>query len=125
MSRGLVFLSVLSAVADRDLVPQRMWLDRLAFMIPGPAATRWLLLADAACLVALGAGMRAPMVAVPAALAVGFVLLNALGIALTDFYLGLSVFHLVVGITTILCARRGRWLGGIVLGLAVLFGVLT
>jgi hypothetical protein len=94
-------------------------------MIPGPAATRWLLLADAACLVALGAGTPAPMVAVPAVLAIGFVLLNALGMALTDFYLGLSVFHLVVGITTILLARRGRWLGGVVLGLAVLFGVLT
>ena len=69
--------------------------------------------------------MRAPLVAVPAALAVGFVVLNALGMALTDFYLGLSVFHLVVGITTIVCARRGRWLGGVVLGLAVLFGVFT
>jgi|SRR2546428_31312 len=122
MSRGLVFLSL---AADLHLVPQRMWLDRLALMIPGPAATRWLLLADAACLVALGAGMRAPVVAVPAALAVGFVVLNALGMAVTDFYLGLSVFHLVVGITTILCGRRGRWLGGVVLGLAVLFGVLT
>ena len=122
MSRGLVFLS---RAADLHLVPQRMGLDRLALMIPGPAATRWLLLADAACLVALGAGMRAPVVAVPAALAVGFVVLNALGMAVTDFYLGLSVFHLVVGITTILCGRRGRWLGGVVLGLAVLFGVLT
>jgi len=122
MSRGLVFLSL---AADLHLVPQRMWLDRLALMIPGPAATRWLLLADAACLVALGAGMRAPVVAVPAALAVGFVVLNALGMAVTDFYLGLSVFHLVVGITTILCGRRGRWLGGVVLGLAVLFCVLT
>src|SRR5215831_15080959 len=75
MSRGLVVLFA----ADRDLVPQRMWLDRLALMIPGPAATRWLLLADAACLVALGAGMRLPVVAVPAALAAGFVVLNALG----------------------------------------------
>ena len=121
MSRGLVVLFA----ADRDLVPQRMWLDRLALMIPGPAATRWLLLADAACLVALGAGMRRPVVAVPAALAAGFVVLNALGMALTDFYLGLSVFHLVVGITTILCGRRGRWLGGVLLGLAILLGVLT
>lgn len=122
MSRGFVFLSL---AADRDLIPQRMWLDRLALLIPGPAATRWLLLADAACLVTLGAGMRAPVVAVPAALAVGFVALNALGMALTDFYLGLSVFHLVIGVTTLLCGRRGRWLGGVVLGLAVLFGVLT
>src|SRR5262249_26830292 len=122
MSRRLVFLSL---AADSDLVPQRIWLDRLAHMIPGPAATRWLLLGDAACLIAVGAGMRTPAVAVPAALAVGFVVLNALGMAMTDFYLGLSVFHLVVGITTILCVRRGRWLGGIVLGLAVLLGILT
>jgi len=122
MSRGLVFLSL---AADRNLVPQRMWLDRLALMIPGPTATRWLLLADAACLVAVGAGMRLPVVAVPAALAVGFVVLNALGMLLTDFYLGLSVFHLVVGIITILHGRRTRWLGGVVLGLAVLLGVLT
>src|SRR5215472_11600500 len=121
MSRGLVVLFA----ADRDLVPQRMWLDRLALMIPGPAATRWLLLADAVCLVALGAGMRLPVVAVPAALVVGFVVLNALGMVLTDFYLGLSVFHLVVGIITILHGRRARWLGGVVLGLAVLLGVLT
>src|SRR2546426_2117249 len=109
MSRGLVFLSL---AADLHLVPQRMWLDRLALMIPGPAATRWLLLADAACLVALGAGMRAPVVAVPAALAVGFVVLNALGMAVTDFYLGPSVFHPAGGLNTTLFGRRGAWPGG-------------
>jgi hypothetical protein len=122
MSRELLLLSL---AADPHLVPQRMWLDRLALVIPGPAATRWLLLTDAACLVALGACRRAPWVAVPAALAVGFVVLNALGMVVTDFYLGLSVFHLVVGITTICCGRRGRWLGGVVIGLALVLGVLT
>jgi len=116
---------VMSLVAGPHVVPQRLWLDRLALVIPGPAATRWLLLADAACLIVLGAGRRAPMVAVPAALFVGFIVLNALGMALTDFYLGLAAFHLVVGITTIVWGRRGRWLGAGVITLALLFGVFT
>src|SRR5262249_42255014 len=114
-----------SLVVGPHMVPQRMWLDRLALVIPAPAATRWLLLADAACLVVLGAGTRAPVVAVPAALFVGFIVLNALGMGLTDFYLGLAAFHLVVGITTVVWGRRGRWLGGVVISLALVFGVFT
>src|SRR2546422_10879946 len=49
----------------------------------------------------------------------------ALGLALTDFYLGLAAFHLGVGLTTSLCARRWRWLGVALIALALVLGALT
>ena len=105
-------LTVFGLLAAAELLtPQRWWLERLAFVVPGPRATRWLLVADAVCLVALGLVARKPLVGVPLALGGGFIALNALGLALTDFYLGLAAFHLGVGLTTSLCARRWRWLG--------------
>ena len=107
------------------LTPQRAWLERLAFVVPGPAATRWLLVADAACLIALGLCSRHPWLGVPLALGAGFLVLNVLGMALTDFYLGLALFHLVVGIGTAVVARRTRWLGVALVVLALTLGVLT
>ena len=114
----------LTALAS-DLVPLRIWLDRLAFLIPGSAATRWLLLADAACLVAVGRAWCRPLVGVPAALVLGFVTLNLLGMAVTDFYLGLALFHLTVALTALVGLRGARWAGLALLILAVLFGSLT
>ena len=123
MFDGGVLLS-LSAVGP-SVIPQRAWLDRLAFIVPGPTASRWLLLADAACLVMLGARTRLPVVAIPVALGGGFILLNVLGMAVTDFYLGLAAFHLAVGVVTVLIGRQLRWLGAAVIALALVAGLLT
>jgi hypothetical protein len=113
------------AAAEQPLTLQRVWLDRLAIIIPATMATRWLLLADLACLIALGLGMRRPLLGVVLTLGGGFLVLNGLGMALTDFYLGLALFHFVVGVTVVLFARRARWLGAATLGLALVLGALT
>lgn len=105
-------------------IPARVWLERLALVVPGPAATRWLLLADLLCLVALGLALRAPRIAIPVALGTGFLALNVLAMLLNDFFLGLALFHLVVG-TAALLLRRARWLGAATLVLALTLGVLT
>ncbi len=119
-------LTVLGLLASvQPLTPQRWWLDRLAFVIPGPAATRWLLVADVACLAALGLVARRPLVGVPVALGAGFIALIALGLALTDFYLGLAAFHVGVGTTTSLLARRWRRLGIVLIVLTLVLGALT
>ena len=114
-----------TVVARASLTPQRGWFERLAFVLPGPAASRWLLLADAVCLVALGRRTRRPLLGVPLALGLGFIVLNALGLALTDFYLALTAFHLAVGAATLTIAGRSRWLGGGLIVLSVVLGALT
>src|SRR5713101_7396338 len=96
---------VLLIVAAEPLVPQRAWLERLALLVPSEAANRWLLLADLVCLVALGLSTRQPWLGVPLAVGVGFFALNALGVALTEFYLALAVFHLAVAIMTLAVLR--------------------
>jgi hypothetical protein len=111
--------------AAAALTPQRWWVERLAFVLPGPQASRWLLLADAVCLVTLGFRTRRPLLGVPLALAVGFAALNGLGLALTDFYLALAAFHLAVGVATLAVAGPSRWLGGGLIALALVLGVLT
>jgi hypothetical protein len=108
-----------------DLVPQRAWLERLALLIPGPTGTRWLLVADAACLLAVGLVARRPWLAVPAALAGGFFVLNVLGLAVTDFYLALALFHLAVGLAALLLGGRARWTGAVLLLVALSTAVLT
>ncbi len=113
------------AAAEPYLTSQRAWLDRLAMIVPGPAATRWLLVADLACLIALGLATHRRVVGVALSLVVGFLVLNLLGMALTDFYLGLALFHLLVGLTTMLTLRRVRWLGAATLGLVLVLGLLT
>lgn len=114
-----------TVVVAASLTPQRGWLERLAFVVPGPVASRWLLLADAVCLVALGFRTRRPILGVPFALGLGFIGLNGLGLALTDFYLALTAFHLAVGTATLAVAGRSRWLGGGLIALAIVLGVLT
>ncbi len=115
-----VVLGVLDA-----LTAQREWLERLAIVIPGVTATRWLLVGDVACLVAVGLGTRRSTAGIALAIAIGFVALNALGLALLDFYLALAAFHLVVAVTTVLFSRRGRWLGVVLLVVALTLGVVT
>lgn len=112
-------------LASDPLVPQRAWLDALAIAVPGSTATRWLLLADVACLVGIALAARRPWLAVPIALVLGFAVLNALGLLFTDYYLGLAAFHIVVGITTMVTLRRARWLGVVTLALSMGLGVLT
>lgn len=107
------------------LTPQRAWLERLTPVVPSNTVTRWLLIADLACLVVLGAGARCRAIGIPAAVGAGFLVLNALGLLLTEFFLALAAFHLTVGVTTLLFAGGWRWLGGLTLLLAVVAGVLT
>jgi hypothetical protein len=107
------------------LTAQRIWLERLALIIPGPVATRWLLIADAVCLTAIGLASGRPRIWVPMALAVGFVGVNVAGMVLTDFYLGLAVFHLAAGSAAIVFARRWRWVGLTALCLTLALGILT
>lgn len=123
MPPALTVFGLLASV--EPLTPQRWWLERLAFVVPGPLATRWLLIADLACLVALALTVRAPRIAAPVALAAGFLALNVLAMLLNDFFLGLTLFHLVVGMATLLLLRRARWLGAATLALAIALGVLT
>lgn len=103
----------------------RVWLERLAIIVPGTAATRWLLLADLFCLIAIGLAARRPAIAIPHALGVGFLALNVLGMLVTDFFLGLALFHPAVGLVTLLALRRARWLGASALALSLALGVVT
>ena len=117
-------LLLLIAVNTAALTPQRVWLERLALAVPGPSASRWLLCADAVCLIALGLRTRWPVLGVPLALGAGFLVLNVIGMAVTDFYLGLAAFHLLVAIVTLALVPR-RWLGATALALATLLGLAT
>ncbi len=113
-------------LAAEPLTPQRAWLERLALVIPGPTATRWLLLADAVCLVAVGLGARRPWVGLVVALGGGFVVINALGMVLNDFYLALATFHFIVAVATLVSsARRVRWLGAALVVAALVLGIFT
>jgi hypothetical protein len=118
-------ISLVRLASSEPLTPQRWWFERLAFVVPGPLATRGLLVADVACLVALGLLARRRMLGITVALGAGFLALNVLGLALTDFYLALAAFHLGVGVTTAVCARRWRWLGIGLVVLALGLGALT
>jgi len=119
-------LGLLASVAafPVGLAPPRVWLDRLAFLVPGATATRWLLMADLVCLVALGTTARWPRVGIPAALGVGFLALNLVSMGVADFYLGLTLFHLGVGVTAVFL-RQTRWVGLAVIVLTLLLGVVT
>lgn len=114
-----------AVLAADPLVPQRAWLDALAAVVPGSTATRWLLLADVACLVVMALTSRRPWLATPIALVLGFLALNTLALLLTDFYLGLAMFHIAVAISTIVALRRTRWLGAAALALSLCLGILT
>jgi hypothetical protein len=120
----MIPLSVLVAGSAAALTPQRAWLERLALAVPGPSASRWLLFADAVCLTALGLRTRQPVLAVPLALGAGFLVLNVLGMVLTDFYLGLAAFHLLIAVITLAFYPR-RWLGATAFALVLLLGVAT
>lgn len=104
---------------------ERIWLERLAVVVPGPSATRWLLVADTVCLILIGLASQGPAIAVPLAIAAGFVVVNTFGMVVNDFYLGLALFHLAVGFTALVWLRRARWAGAALLILALSLGALT
>lgn len=114
----------LAAASAAALTPQRAWLERLALLVPSPSASRWLLLVDAACLIALGLRARHPVFGVLVAFGAGFLVVNVLGIGFTDFYLGLAAFHFLTAAITLAFVPR-RWLGATALALALLLGVAT
>jgi hypothetical protein len=105
--------------------PGRYWLEALHWIVPGPAATRWLLLADAAVLLLVAARWRRPLVAAAVALGGGFLALNVVSLLLTDFFLGLASFHVLTGVVGLVAAGRARWAGAALLALALAVGVLT
>lgn len=117
-------LASLAAVNAAALTPQRAWLESLALAVPSPSASRWLLIADAVCLIALGLRTHRPALGVPLAFGVGFFVLNVLGMGFTDFYLGLAVFHLLTGVITVAFVPR-RWVGATALALTLVLGVVT
>jgi len=105
--------------------PGRYWLERLDGIVPGPAATRWLLVADAAVVLLIAARSRRPLIAAVVAIGGAFLALNVVGMLLTDFFLGLAVFHVLTGVTGLLAAGRARWAGAALLALTLALGVLT
>jgi hypothetical protein len=107
------------APASRD------WLERLGGVIPGPTSSRWLLLADLVVLALVGARGHYPAVGSVLAVGGGFLLLNVLGLILTDFFLALAAFHVVIGVTGVLASGVARWAGALLLALTLALGGLT
>lgn len=105
--------------------PGRAWLDSLRLIVPGPAASRWLLAADAAVVVLVARRRGRPLLAVAVGLAVAFVALNVLGMLLLDFFLGLALFHLLTGLAGLAAPPPVRWAGAALLALTLALGVLT
>lgn len=103
----------------------RYWLERLTGMVPGPSATRWLLLADLCVLVLIGVRRHHGVVGSLLAIGAGFLLVNVLGLILTDFFLGLAVFHVMTGVAGILASGPARWAGAVLLVLTLALGGLT
>jgi len=105
--------------------PGRYWLEGLSALVPSPSASRALLLADVAVILLAAAGWRHPALAVPIGLALGLLVLNLVGMLLTDFFLGLAAFHFLVGLAALGGARRLRWAGAALLALTLAVGALT
>src|SRR2546425_759486 len=71
------------------------------------------------------AGWRHPTLAALVGLALGLLVLNLVGMLLTDFFLGLAAFHFLVGVAALGGARRLRWAGAGLLALTLALGALT
>lgn len=105
--------------------PGRYWLESLDWIVPGPAASRWLLLGDAAVLLLVAARRRRPLLAAAVALGAGFLALNVVSMLLTDFFLGLASFHVLAGVVGLVAAGPARRAGAALLVLALVLGALT
>src|SRR2546429_506430 len=66
-----------------------------------------------------------PTLAALVGLALGLLVLNLVGMLLTDFFLGLAAFHVLVGVAALGGARRLRWAGAGLLALTLALGALT
>lgn len=118
-------LALLLATLPPGAPASRLWLESAGWIVPAAWATRALLVADLGVLVMLGLERPHPVMAVPVALGAGFLALNALGMVLTDFFLGLLVFHLLVGATGLALRGGARWAGAGLLVLTVVLGLST
>jgi hypothetical protein len=105
--------------------PGRYWLEELSALVPSPSASRALLLADVAVILLAAAGWRHPALAALVGLALGLLVLNLAGMLLTDFFLGLVAFHVLVGVAALGGTRRLRWAGAGLLALTLALGALT
>jgi len=105
--------------------PGRLWLEGAGWIVPAAWATRALLIPDVAVLLVAAVGFRHPVLAVPVALGTGFLVLNALAMILTDFFVGLLFFHLAVGTTGVLAGGLARWAGAGLLALTLALGLVT
>lgn len=121
----LAIATTAASVFTFALTPQRAWLDDLAMIVPAAGMTRWMLLLDAVCLVLLGSQQRRPHFGIPIVLGGGFIALNVLGMAVTEFFLGLALFHIAVTVTAVLALRRRRWFGVLALAAVLAAGILT
>jgi hypothetical protein len=121
---------LLALVADAfaappGAAPARLWLESHPWVIPSPLASRWLLLADLAVIATLALRRRRPFLTLPASLLTAFLVLNGLGMLLTDFFLGLLAFHLLTGLGVLTVAGRLRWMGAGLLVLTILLALAT
>lgn len=105
--------------------PARLWFDSFPWLLPSPAASRWLLLADLTMIVTLAVRSRRPFIVMPVGFAGGFLALIGLGMLLTDFYLGILGFHILAGTVGVLALGPLRWMGGGLLALTLLLGIVT
>ena len=105
--------------------PGRYWLEGLAWLVPGTAGTRWLLLADLAIIGLIAARRRRPVVAVVIGVGIAFLALNVLSLLLTDFFLGLALFHMLTGVAGVVATGRAWWSGVLLLALTLTLGVMT
>lgn len=105
--------------------PSRYWLESLSWAVPGPSITRWLLVADLLVLLSIAARFRQGPTGIVLAVGLGFFALNVISMILTDFFLGLAVFHGVTGLAGLLTAGPARWAGGTLLAITLVLGALT
>jgi hypothetical protein len=105
--------------------PGRYWLEAISFLVPSPGASRGLLVADVTVILLAAAGHRRPALAAAAGLGAAFLALNLVGMLLTDFFLGLAAFHVLVGVGALGGERRVRLAGTGLLGLTLALGMLT
>ena len=103
--------------------------DLVDLLLPNPLMNHILLLGDLLVLGALGWGMRrilGLLLSVP----VAFLGLTWLGMATNDFFLAITIFHLICGVIGVVTLRHHgqRWVaitaGGLLIGTPIL-GFLT
>jgi hypothetical protein len=83
------------------------------------------LLADLCVLVLIGASRRRAVLGAIVAVSAGFLLVNVLGLILTDFFLGLAMSHFAIGLAGLLVSGAARWAGAALVALSLALGGLT